>query len=193
MEVKEAVIEELKRRIALKFGCDIEESYQIKDLRKAIIEETKQMIGETTLKRIYGFVGLDQNIVPRILTLDILAQYIGYSNFKSFAKELGENPEISSFSLIESISAYDMEVGEKIRFTYKPDRKLLLTYLGNNEFVVDESHNSKLIQGDVLTINGNFLIGAELLINDVKRNGNHLGSYFAAKDGGLTDWELESI
>ena len=193
MEVKETVIDELKRRIALKFGKEIEESYQIQDLRQAIMEATNQLLGVTTLKRIYKFVGLDRVIVPRVDTLDILAQYVGYHNFNSFARELGENPEISAFGQIMSIAACDVEVGEQIRLAYKPNRKLLLTCIGNNEFVVNEALNSKLMQCDVLTINSSFIIGGELVVDDVKRNGKHLGSYCAAKDGGLTELDLEAL
>ena len=55
--------------------------------------------------------------------------------------------------------------------------------------MVNESHGSKILKGDKLMVAG-FYVGFELLVSDVERGGRHLGSYQAAKQGGLTGVEI---
>lgn len=105
------------------------------------------------------------------------------------AKDLGEDVDISDFRVVESIDSADLEIGEQIQITYQPNRLLVLSYIGDNKYVVNESRGSKLLKGDKLIIAG-FYVGFELLVSDVERGGSHLGSYQAAKQGGLTSVEI---
>lgn len=153
----------------------------------AIQEATGQTLGTTTLKRMMGFVNGPASSRPS--SLDIIAQYLGYPDYNLLAKDLGEDTEISDFRPVESIDSIDLEIGEQIQITYQPNRLLVLTYIGENKYVVNESRGSKLLKGDKLIIAG-FYIGFELLVSDVERGGCHLGSYQAAKQGGLTSVEI---
>lgn len=102
---------------------------------------------------------------------------------------MGEDTEISDFKPVESIDSADLEIGEQLQITYHPNRLLVLTYIGENKYVVNESRAGKLLKGDKLMIAG-FYVGFELLVSDVERGGRHLGSYQAAKQGGLTSVEI---
>lgn len=153
----------------------------------AIKEATGQTLGTTTLKRMFGFVSGPAN--PRPSSLDIIARYLGYPDYNLLAKDVGEDTDISDFRAVESIDSADLEAGEQIQLTYHPNRVLVLTYIGENRYVVNESRGSKLLKGDKLMIAG-FYVGFELLISDVERSGRHLGSYQAAKLGGLTGVEI---
>lgn len=153
----------------------------------AIKESTGHALSTTTLKRMLGFVNGPAR--PRQSSLDIIAQYVGYENYGLLAKDIGEDSEISDFRAVDNITSDDLTVGEQIQLTYAPNRTLVLSYMGNNKYLINKSNGGKLQKGDKLLIAG-FYIGFELLIVDVERNGNHLGSYIAAKQGGLTSVEI---
>ncbi len=170
-----------------RFNSPLQYPQQCEALALAIHEATGQTLGTTTLKRMMGFV--NGPATPRPSSLDIVARYLGYPDYSLLAKDIGEDADISDFKAMESLDSADLEVGELIRITYQPNRMLVLQYLGDNKYMVNESRGSKLLEGDRLMIAG-FYIGFELLVSDVERGGCHLGSYQAAKQGGLTSVEI---
>lgn len=177
----------IKHMIQERFNSPIQYPQQCEALAMAIQEATGQTLGTTTLKRMLGFVNGPAKARPS--SLDILAQYLGYPDYNLLAKDLGEDADISDFRVVESIDSADLEPGEQIQVTYHPNRLLVLSYLGENKYLVNESRGSKLMKGDTLMIAG-FYVGFELLISDVERDKKHLGSYQAAKQGGLTGVEI---
>lgn len=179
--------DKIRQKILEKFNAPIKYPQQCEALAMAIQEATGQTLGTTTLKRMLGFVSGAAN--PRPSSLDIIAQYLGYPDYNLLTKELGSDYDISDFRAVESIDSADLEIGEQIQITYHPNRVLVLTYIGENKYVVNESRGSKLLKGDKLIIAG-FYVGFELLVSDVERGGQHLGSYQAAKQGGLTSVEI---
>lgn len=179
--------ESIRQMILEKFNSPLTYPQQCEALAMAIKEATGQTLGTTTLKRMLGFVSGPAN--PRPSSLDIIAQYLGYPDYGLLAKDLGEDADISDFRTVESIDSADLEAGEQIQITYNPNRVLVLTYIGDNKYVVNESHGSKILRGDKLIIAG-FYVGFELLVSDVERGGQHLGAYQAAKQGGLTSVEI---
>ncbi len=179
--------DKIRQKILEKFDSPLQYPQQCEALALAIQEATGQTLGVTTLKRMLGFVNAPASSRPS--SLDILAQYLGYPDYNMLAKDMGEDTEISDFKPVESIDSADLEIGEQIQITYHPNRLIVLTYIGENKYVVDESRGSKLLKGDKLMIAG-FYVGFELLISDVERGGCHLGSYQAAKQSGLTSVEI---
>lgn len=179
--------EKVRQLIMERFKSPLQYPQQCEALAMAIKEATGQTLGTTTLKRMMGFVAGAASARPS--SLDIIAQYLGYPDYNLLVKDLGEDVEISDFRAVESIDSADLEAGEQIQLTYHPNRVLVLTYIGDNRYVVNESRGSKLLKGDKLMIAG-FYVGFELLISDVERSGRHLGSYQAAKQGGLTGVEI---
>lgn len=177
----------VRQMIEAKFSSPLQYPQQCEALAMAIKDATGQTLGTTTLKRMMGFVNGPAS--PRPSSLDIIAQYLGYPDYDLLAKDIGQDADISDFRAVESIDSADLEPGEQIQLTYKPNRLLVLTYIGDNKYVVNESRGSKLLKGDKLMIAG-FYVGFTLLISDVERSGRHLGSYQAAKQGGLTSVEI---
>lgn len=177
----------IKQKIIERFNSPIAYPQQCEALAMAIQEATGQTLGVTTLKRMLGFV--KGAAAPRRASLDIIAQYLGYRDYDILAKDLGDDADISDFEAIESIDSADLEAGERVQITYQPNRRLVLSYLGENKYRVDESQGSKLLGGDIVMIAG-FYVGFELLVSDVERGGCHLGAYQAAKQGGLTSVEI---
>lgn len=181
------ISDKVRQMILEKFDSPIIYPQQCEALAMAIREDTGQTLGTTTLKRMLGFV--NARVSPRKSTLDIIAQYLGYPDYNLLIKDMSEDTDISDFRPEESLDSADLEEGERILVTYHPNRVLVLSYLGDNKYVVKESRGSKLLKGDILMIAG-FYVGFELLISDVEREGRHLGSYQAAKQGGLIRVEI---
>ncbi len=149
-------------------------------------------LSEATMKRMLGLVGKDspeRNRTPHVSTMDILSAWLGYKNYKELLREIGEEDYSSEFTSMESIDAADLNAGTQVQIKYEPSRIIVMSYMGDDQFLVNESKNSKLIKGDVLTIS-HLVLGQELLVKDVKRDGKSLGSYRGAKDGGLTSLEI---
>lgn len=179
--------DKIRQMIVERFKSPLQYPQQCEALALDIHEATGQTLGTTTLKRMMGFIkGAAQ---PRRASLDIIALYLGYPDYAMMLKDLGADSDISEFKPMVSLDSADLEPGEQIRITYHPNRVVTLSYIGDNEYVVNESHGSKLLSGDKLIIAG-FYVGFELLVSNVEREGCHLGPYQAAKQGGLTSVEI---
>ena len=149
-------------------------------------------IGETTVKRMLGLVGEnspERKRVPHVSTMDILAKWLGYDNYKALLREIGEEDYSSEFTSLESIEVADLDEGTQIQIKYEPSRVIVMTYLGKGEFVINESKNSKLIKGDRIRLT-HLVLGHELLISRITRDNSIIGGYRAAIDGGLTSLEI---
>lgn len=149
-------------------------------------------LGETTIKRMLGLVGEsspERHRTPHVSTMDILAKWLGYENYKTLLQELGEGDYTSEFTPMQTIEAVKLTVGTQIQLRYEPARVIVMTYLGDNAFLVNESKNSKLVKGDRIELT-HLTLGQELLVREVIRGDRNLGGYRGAKDGGLTSLEI---
>lgn len=186
--VMSKVSKELRKKIEEAYGQPVKYSQDCEALAMAIEERTGQRLGVSTLKRMFGFVG--EQVVPRGSTMDIIAQFLGYDDMKDMACQTGEAYDISMFTPVDKeIESAKLEAGTQIQFTYDPKRLVVLTYIGDNYYIVNESQNSKLQKGDKVRITY-LAVGFELMASDVIRNGESLGSYHSAKEGGLTTLEV---
>ena len=70
-------------------GLDMSRSVDYDVLSQAIRDRTKDNLGVNTLKRLFGFK--TDKVVPRLSTMDIIAQYLGYKDYETLIKELGED------------------------------------------------------------------------------------------------------
>lgn len=177
----------LKKKIEEKFGEKIIFSGQCEALQHAILDKTGERLSLVTLKRFLGFTSA--KVEPRLSTLNILAKYCGYGNFELMKGDLMNSELISDFKKIERIETSDLELGSIIIIVYEPDRKIKFRYVGQNQFSVLESINSKLQPEDLVKIDS-FNKGFELIASEVIRNGENLGSYISAKQGGIKSIEI---
>ena len=176
----------LKQKIEEEFGEKILYSRQCEALAEAILEKTGQRLSLVTLKRLLGFTSAE--VMPRLSTLDIIASYCGYDDYESLKGALMDSSLVSDFKFTEIVEAKNLEKGSQIILRYDPDRMIHLEYLGDSFFIVKESLNSKLLIGDKVKIQS-FNKGFELIASEVIREGVNLGSYIAAKQGGITSIE----
>ena len=135
------VIELLKRKsgsgLRLPSDCEL--------LSLDIESKTGVRIGATTLKRLLGFAQDERQ--PHTSTLDAIAHYLGYTHWDELAKI--EDQGNSDFDSPDGeVRSANLQVGCEVEITYLPDRRVVLFYLGNNRYRIQQSENSKLLVGD---------------------------------------------
>ena len=172
------IIEMLKR----KSGNDLRLPSDCEYLSLDIESKTGVHIGATTLKRLLGFAQDERT--PHASTLDTIAQYLGYAHWDEL-QEIDDGGN-SDFDTPEGeLRSADLQAGQQVEFTYLPDRKVRLRYLGDNRYEVVESQNSKLQVGDEAKII-NFVLHHPLLATNVCRAGRPMGAFTAGRISGLS-------
>lgn len=179
---------EILKRLREKAGVDMTKSVDFEILAQAIKDKTNESLGVNTLKRLFGYK--TDKVVPRLSTMDIIAQFLGCPDYEALIKDLGEDADISLFTPIECLEVKDLEKGTQVRIAYDPNRVFFLTYLGDTKFIVNEVEGSKnILKGDILTIT-QLAVGHRLVVAQVNRDGEDLGSYEAAKYKGIKSMEI---
>lgn len=178
----------IKKEIENKFGKEIRYPADCDALSAHISDQTGQSISITTLKRMFGFVNGTHE--PRLYTLDVLAQYLGYPNWDVYYEKF-IHIENSEFFTAEQIEIDALKPDAVIEITYDPDRIIRLVYQGNYLFNVEHSTNSKLLKGDQLII-VSIVKHYPLIIASVLRDEKNLGKFVAGKTSGITSICIKS-
>ena len=111
-------------------------------------------------------------------------EYLGSPNWPALLLSLSNGS--SSFTHVDGeLRSSDLEVGQVVEISYLPNRKIRFAYLGDEKFEIVAKENSKLQKGDVCTISS-FIVRYPLIIRNVVRRNTALGSYSAARAGGIT-------
>ena len=76
------MIEALKEAVLDKAGIKMQGRGDCEMLSDLILGQTNEFISYNTLRRMYGFA---PEVKPRVKTLDVLAQFCGYSSFQRFS------------------------------------------------------------------------------------------------------------
>lgn len=168
MEIDRPEIYELRLRIEASIKRKIETPADFDFLRGIIWERTHEQISTSTLKRLWGYVdGIDN---ARNSTLNVLSKALGYESWDAFILKLkSENMDNSDLVMSESVSSGDLKIGDRLMIAWQPNRVCLLNYMGDNQFEVMESQNSKLKVGDTFRC-GLFILGEPVYINDLRQN-----------------------
>lgn len=176
------LLPKLKEMIEKKFGESVHYSFQCYALQKSIEEATGELLSISTLKRIFGFA--TSNHLPRLSTLDILASYVGYPDYCSFEKDADVGRASSEFTEMEIVESENLVPGAIVNLIYSPGRGLTLKHNGDGWFEVVKVSGGKLEKGDMLNIR-QIARNFSLIASEVIRNGKSLGTYVAAKQGGV--------
>lgn len=141
-------------------------------------------ISATTLKRVWGYVSTVSE--PRKRTLDILARFIGYTDFNHFCQtEHDEDAEASSPVLSRHIDVEkELVANDIVILFWNPGRVCTLKYLGNRRFVVVSSENTRLTEGATFLCNL-IIEGEPLFISDLVLNYQQPVGYVCGKKGGI--------
>lgn len=178
---------EIRELLKNKSGKELIEPSDCDFIVLDIYNVTHERIGINTLKRMLGFIDDERN--PRISTLNIIAKYLGYSNWETLSKA-----ELSNSTFDKIDGELDLEslcIGQKIELSYLPNRTLKIKYLGEYRFIVISSINSKLQTGDCFEAR-HLMLNYPLIASEVMRQGQCLGQLKAGNISGLTSIKLLS-
>ncbi len=154
-----------------------------------IQERCKETLGNTTLKRIWGYVEGYGDI--RNSTLSILARAIGFQDWENFLNTYEIEGESSQSILGNAVFSSDIEKNSIIQITWAPDRRVTIKHISDGNYVVIKSENSKLCEGDTFHC-GYFLIGQPIYLDNYVHNGRNPVFFIAGKKGRISTIEQKN-
>ena len=116
-------------------------------LSEQIAKRQRNTLSVNTLKRLWGRLS-NSHVATRQSTLDVLAQFIGFRDYKMFCNDKGEESVQSNEVMSRHAYTKDMAKGLRVQFTWLPDRVIVAEHQGDGSFVILEVENSKLAVGD---------------------------------------------
>ena len=190
-------IEELKSLVEQKYGKILATTTDFEEFSLYLEKKTCGTISPSTLKRLYGYVS--DNHKPRMVTLDVLSQYIGHRNYMEFTHWLKTSTKYnSSFFKANQLVSSDLQEGALVSVGWSPNRLLQLRYLGDSTYEIEKSENSKLHQEILFEdfrlafdiyfrfVPGCFIKEQPLFLPYIERGGERTASFVAGRNGGLT-------
>ena len=179
----------LLSEVEKKYGRRVATSTDFESLSVVIEMTVGELISSSTLKRLWGYVSL--NPTPRIATLDVLARFVGYRNFRDFCEGLKESQAfVSTFFSSSCLDISSLVAGQKVTLGWQPDRVVELEYLGDFQFEVTSNQNSSLLPGDRFELS-NVILEYPLVISRILRNGEYTPSYIAGQQCGITIMRID--
>lgn len=152
-KVSHKALEQLKRLLEEKSGIHPNCPSEFLKLRDWISHRTHQILGDSTLKRVWGYV--NEDVSPRQSTLDILANAAGFECFQSFCEEIMIRYPVESDFIThgeEAIRSEDLPLNSIVELSWMPDRVVKLLHTSAFEYKVIENQNSKMKVGDIVEI-----------------------------------------
>lgn len=182
-------IAELKHRIETNLKRKMKTPTDFIFLSGAVFERTRETMSPTTLKRLWGYLdGADQT---RNSTLEILSQFLGFNGWDQFVEEIGKDSG-SDKVLSPHIDAKDLIVGDKVKVSWRPDRRCTFRYLGDLQFEVEAAENSKLKVGNTFYCSL-FILGEPLYISRLVQGKNPPVDFVVGNKDGLCELKKEVV
>lgn len=180
-------IAELKKRIEKSLNRKMKTPNDFVFLSGAVFDRTRETMSATTLKRLWGYIdGADQT---RNSTLEILSRFLGFNDWDEFLESI--NRESNSDEMLSPhIKAIELNVGDKVKVSWMPNRSCTFRYLGNEQFIVEEAEHSKLKVGDTFYCNL-FILGEPLYLSHLVQRNNPPVDFVVGNKGGLCELEKE--
>lgn len=154
-------------------------------LASRIFDATGENLSAMTLKRFWGYLGEKNEHQPRLNTLNLLAQLVGYTDWMTYYKESSAagNSE-SDFLKNNSIVTNALQRGIELQLMWHPDRVVTIRHEGYEVFTVVESKNSKLNVGDTFRC-GLIVEGEPMYLAQLKHDGGEPVNYVCGCEGGV--------
>ena len=139
---------QIRQEIETALNRQMKTPKDFENLRDRIYARLHVLVSRTTLMRLWGYV--DEDVQPRVSTLTILAQFLGYRDWEEYCQnaQLPKDQQSSPVMNRRLSVASDLVRGERIRLTWQPDRVCVVEYLGELSFRVISSENTRLRPGD---------------------------------------------
>ena len=177
-------IKSLRSDLEQRVGQQLQSPADFQLLIQQIWEKNHAVLSLSTIKRLWGYV--DSNGAPRLSTLNTLAQFLGFTDWNAYLVSLEQRGGTESAMFTgEGIQTADLQAGDKVAVAWQPNRQCTFRYLGDNQFVVEESKNAKLQQGTTFST-ARFMIGQPMYLDNILLADGTRSSYVAGKHHGLT-------
>lgn len=110
----------------------------------------REHMSESTLERLWGYSTRHYDTVS-VRTLNVLARFVGYHSWVDFCTTSEKTVAESELFIDKAICAADLNIGDKLRIGWPPDRICTIRYLGDNNFIAEETANSTMQSGDTFS------------------------------------------
>ena len=180
-DYKQEDFDRLKNEVETLVGRKIVSPRDFDFLSRQIEGYTQETVSVSTLKRLWGYVAC--SCKPSRFNLELLSRMVGYSSWNAFV-ESKDAVASSRFFIKSKLIADALVVNDLVRLTWQPGRILTIKYLGNDNFKVMESLNSKLAAGDTFTCH-QFVADEPLYLSNLTHPGIPLCNYVAGQNGGI--------
>ena len=153
-------------------------------LIQQIWEKNHAVLSLSTIKRLWGYV--ESNGAPRLSTLNTLAKFLDFADWNAYLVALEQRGGTESAMFTgEGIQTADLQAGDRIAVAWQPNRQCTFRYIGDNQFIVEESKNAKLQRGTIFSA-ARFMIGQPMYLDNILLADGSRTSYVAGKRNGLT-------
>jgi hypothetical protein len=153
-------------------------------LHGIIASELNESVSVSTLKRLWGYSKYLSS--PSVSILSILCRLVGYRDWEDYrANREKEDNAPSAIVLNDKITvATDLEVGDRIRLTWAPQRVCDIQYHGDGDFEVLASQNTGIKAGDWFCCSL-IVSGEPLWLSNLRQYGKAPVAYVCGKQGGV--------
>lgn len=174
----------LRSDLEQRVGQQLQSPADFQLLIQQIWEKQHAVLSLSTIKRLWGYV--ESNGEPRLSTLNTLAKFLDFADWNAYLVALEQRGGTESAMFTgEGIQTADLQAGDRIAVAWQPNRQCTFRYIGDNQFVVEDSKNAKLQQGTTFSA-ARFMIGQPMYLDNILLADGTRTSYVAGKRNGLT-------
>ena len=154
-------------------------------LAARLFDATGENVSAMTLKRFWGYLGEKNERQPRLSTLNLLVQLVGYTDWMTYYKDSSATGKVESdFLKNGSLVTNSLAKDAMIRLMWHPDRVVTIRHEGYEVFTVVESINSKLSVGDTFRC-GCIIEGEPMYLAQLIHEGGEPVNYVCGRDTGV--------
>ena len=148
MSEKDKYLRLLKADVEDRMGRGILSPKDFEFLHLTIERELNESVSVSTLKRLWGYSKyLSSPSVSILSTLSRLVGYRDWEDYKANCESSDKKPSAQVLSDKITVTT-DLEVGDRIRLTWAPQRVCDIQYHGDGDFEVLSSQNTSIKAGD---------------------------------------------
>jgi hypothetical protein len=183
----------IKKKIIARYKQEVKYPMQCEALASAMNAVCGNKISASTLKRLWGFSKASEG-EPRIWTLDVIAEYVGYKSWEELQNDITGN-KINKNKRIESVDCALLKPGKRFTVMFGRAALIKVEYKGKNWFTVMEAHKISLKAGDEILME-KIQLELPILIKKMKRTGTTINGIIIGGVTGvteITDNETEKV
>lgn len=185
MESIQDIYKQLQVAVEKAVGREMKTPRDYDYLAARIFDATGENVSAMTLKRFWGYLGEKNERQPRLTTLNLLAQLVGYTDWVIYYAESSAQGDVESdFLKNNSIATNSLPKGAMLQLMWHPDRVVTVRHEGYEVFTVMESVNSKLSVGDTFRC-GLIVEGEPMYLAQLMHDSNEPVCYVCGERGGV--------